>query len=256
MSSVAVGPELVRGLQERAARALPAVRVEDAGGWWLREAPGGPWWIGSVLPHGDATGPELERRVAAAEAFFASRGETARFQISPGACPAGLEALLEARGYRAESPMSLQVAEAERVAELRPSLPLELAVDERPDREWFDVWMAISGHDADPQAEWDLLDRIDRPCGYVRAMLGDAIVAVGRVVAESGWAGVFGLGTLPVARGRGAGSAVLASMAEWGRKLGADRMYLQVERENAPALRLYGRAGFEEVCAYHYRAAA
>ena len=30
-------------------------------------------------------------------------------------------------------------------------------------------------------------------------------------------------------------------------------MYLQVEQDNAPARRLYGRAGFIEVCAYDYR---
>jgi ribosomal protein S18 acetylase RimI-like enzyme len=33
----------------------------------------------------------------------------------------------------------------------------------------------------------------------------------------------------------------------------ADRMYLQVECDNIPALRLYERAGFDEVCGYHYR---
>jgi ribosomal protein S18 acetylase RimI-like enzyme len=33
-------------------------------------------------------------------------------------------------------------------------------------------------------------------------------------------------------------------------------MYLQVECDNAPALRLYERAGFGEICRYHYRTAA
>jgi ribosomal protein S18 acetylase RimI-like enzyme len=32
-------------------------------------------------------------------------------------------------------------------------------------------------------------------------------------------------------------------------------MYLQVECDNAAAVRLYERAGFTEVCRYHYRAA-
>jgi hypothetical protein len=30
-------------------------------------------------------------------------------------------------------------------------------------------------------------------------------------------------------------------------------MYLQVECDNIPALRLYERTGFDEVCGYHYR---
>jgi N-acetylglutamate synthase len=33
-------------------------------------------------------------------------------------------------------------------------------------------------------------------------------------------------------------------------------MYLQVERSNIPALRLYERTGFREMFDYHYRIAA
>ena len=42
---------MVRGLQERAARAFPAEHVQDADGWQLRHAPGGAWWVCAVLPH-------------------------------------------------------------------------------------------------------------------------------------------------------------------------------------------------------------
>ena len=130
-------PEAVRGLQERAARAQPAEHAEEADGWWLRHAPGCSWWVGTVLPHSDARPGALARRVARAEEFYTSRGAAARFQISPGACPAGLDTVL------------------------------------------------------------------------------------------AGWAGAHGAG----------------------------RMYLQLERGNIAALRLYARAGFSEVCAYHYRIA-
>ncbi|MEO3764839.1 hypothetical protein [Streptomyces sp. B8F3] len=64
--------ETVRGLQERAARALPAELVEHADGWWLRHDTGSSWWVASVLPHGpDApAGPaEPAHRVARAEEF-------------------------------------------------------------------------------------------------------------------------------------------------------------------------------------------
>ena len=84
---------MVRGLQERAARALPAEQVELAGGWWLRHSPGCSWWVGTVLPH-DGGGPgELVRKVVGAEEFYAFRGAAARFQISPPVCPAGSAAV-------------------------------------------------------------------------------------------------------------------------------------------------------------------
>ncbi|MQA27944.1 MAG: GNAT family N-acetyltransferase, partial [Micromonosporaceae bacterium] len=70
-----------------------------------------------------------------------------------------------------------------------------------------------------------------------------------------GWAGVFGMATLPEARGKGAARDVLAAVADWAGAHRADRMYLQVERDNIPALRLYERTGFSEICGYHYRTA-
>lgn len=106
---------MVRGLQERAARALPAERVEAVEGWWLRHAPSCSWWVGTVLPHGDAGPGELVRRVAGAEAFYAGHDAVTRFQISPPACPDGLDTVLAERGYRRQSPVSLQEAPTARV---------------------------------------------------------------------------------------------------------------------------------------------
>ena len=58
------------------------------------------------------------------------------------------------------------------------------------------------------------------------------------------------------ARGNGAARTVLTALAGWATAHEAGQMYLQVEPGNAPALRLYERAGFGEICGYHYRVAA
>lgn len=247
-------PEAVRGLQERAARGLPAEHVEDVDGWWLRHAPNCSWWAGTVLPHGDAEADGLAHRVVEAEKFYVRHGATARFQISPPACPDGLDAVLAERGYRRQSPVSLQVASTARVLEQVPTGSLRVRLDDRATRAWFEVWRAASGH-GDFRAEWDMLARVEPPVAYACAMSGDDVVAVGRAVADTGWAGVFGMATLPRARGRGAARDVLAALAGWAGAHDADRMYLQVERDNLPALRLYERTGFREMCGFHYRTA-
>ncbi|MFI6511029.1 GNAT family N-acetyltransferase [Streptosporangium sp. NPDC050855] len=264
----AADPRLVRGLQERAARALPAEHVERLGGWWLRLAPGCSWWVGTVLPHGEA-GPEgLEAGVKAAEDFYARHGLDTRFQITPGACPDGLDAFLAERGYQRGGRVSLQAAPAARVLERTreqapaarvperarqqaPAEPLRVRVDGRPTDDWFEGLRAVHGHDG----ERELLGRVEAPSAYASVIAGTEVVAVGRAVADDGWAGVFGMATLPRARGRGAARRVLAALAAWTRTRDADRMYLQVECGNDAAVRLYARAGFEEVCGYHYRAA-
>jgi GNAT superfamily N-acetyltransferase len=238
---------LVRDLQERAARALPAEHAEHADGWWLRHAPGCAWWAGSVLPHGESG---LVRRVATAEKFYAGHGTRARFQISPGACPGGLDALLAGLGYRRDCPMSLQVADTGRVAGEPAG---RVVLSGRPQRAWFGAWHSLLGHGTEATAERNLLARVELPSAYACAMAGDEVVAVGRAVADTGWAGLFGMATVPNARRTGAARAVLAALASWADTRGADHLYLQVERGNAPALRLYERAGFTDIAAYHYR---
>ncbi|TDB87874.1 GNAT family N-acetyltransferase [Actinomadura sp. KC216] len=246
------GREMVRGLQERAARALPAEHVRDVDGWWLRHAPRCSWWVGTVLPHGAVAPGELVRRVVQAEDFYTGRGADARFQITPGACPDGLDAALERRGYRREGAVSLQVASARRVLGRAPGSP-RVRVDDRPTRAWLDAWHAV--HGGDPDSERNMLARVKGPSAFVCAMVGDDVAAVGRAVADTGWTGVFNMATLPEARGKGAGRAVLAALAEWAERRKAGRMYLQVERGNGPALRLYERSGFSELSPYNYRTA-
>jgi ribosomal protein S18 acetylase RimI-like enzyme len=243
-------PPLLRSLQERAARAQPVEHVAYDGGWWLRRTASTSWWLGAVLPHGEPD--DLLARVERAERAYAADGRAASFQISPGVCPDGLDALLEARGYRRDGRISLQCAAA---ADVRaaPGPGLESRVDDRADDAWFDLWHRVHGHGA-PGPDRANLDRLAHPAGYVTVFSAGRVIAVGRAVAESGWTGLFGLATLPEARGRGAGRELLRALAAWAREQGTPNLYLQVESRNAPANALYATSGFTEVMAYHYRA--
>jgi ribosomal protein S18 acetylase RimI-like enzyme len=249
------GPELVRCLQEKAARALPAEHVERVGGWWLRHSASSAWWAGTALPHADAGPAELARRVLHAERFYAERDTVTRFQISPHACPEALDQLLADRGYRKESPVSLQVASTSQVLTETAGNSLRVRLDDEPTDAWFEVWHAVQGHGGDRNTEWAMLGRVPRPSVYASVLSGDDVVAVGRAVADHGWAGVFGMATLPHARGRRAGRRVLTALADWAAAHAANQLYLQVEHHNLAARRLYEAAGFVEVCGFHYRTA-
>lgn len=231
-------------LQERAARAVPAEYGQRCGTWLLRHAPGCSWWIGSVLPHGAGS-------IEEAEAYTAERGIPTLLQMTPGAVHPDLDAQLEARGYTRQASVSLQIAQTSQVLALAPRGALRVRLEERPTREWFDVWHSVVGGDPDPP--WRLLHRITEPSAYASVELGAETIAVGRAVADTGWAGVFGMATLPEARGKGAAGAVLAALADWASVNDAPRMYLQVEHENPAAMRLYGRVGFSELAPFYFR---
>lgn len=98
-----------------------------------------------------------------------------------------------------------------------------------------------------------MLSRARQPSVYAGVMVGTEIVAVGRTVLDDDWAGVFGMATLPHARGRQAARSVLTALAEWAIAHATENLHLQVTCENDAALRLYERAGFAEVCRFHYR---
>jgi ribosomal protein S18 acetylase RimI-like enzyme len=234
---------------------MAALHVEDLDGWSLRYDESAAWWVSSVMPHRVGTTGDLPARIGLVEEFYRRHGQPARFQISPAVQPVDLDDLLAGRGYRRESPMSLQTAATEAVIQRLPAAGPQVHVDDHPTEDWFQVWYATHGAGGDPVPERRMLYRVGSPVGYGYAMSGGAVVAVGRAVADTGWAGVFGMATLPAARGRGAGRSVLAALARWAADHRAAHLYLQVENGNTAARGLYGGAGFGELCRYHYRTA-
>lgn len=78
----------------------------------------------------------------------------------------------------------------------------------------------------------------------VGAFDGEELIAAGFVCPDGGagsWR-VRGMATMPAARGRGAGSAVLAALVEHAVSEGATRIWCNAR---TPAVSLYARAGFE-----------
>ncbi|MFC8722488.1 GNAT family N-acetyltransferase [Kitasatospora sp. NPDC057198] len=96
-----------------------------------------------------------------------------------------------------------------------------------------------------------VFDEEHRPGQYLLAELDGRVVGYVRQVGEIPLPSnvhvrqIQGLGVLPEARGRRIGEALLAAACEAARADGARRMTLRVLARNAPARRLYERAGFE-----------
>jgi ribosomal protein S18 acetylase RimI-like enzyme len=243
--------DVVAELEECAFRAWPAAEVHERGGWRLRWSSGATRRGNSVLPSAATGRLSLDARIDDVVAFYTERGGPARFQLSPVAEPAGLDAALAERGFAVEAPVSIQVAGADDDAVAVPE-GLSARVDDDLEGEWFAISAGRGRFASQPEVYRGFLDRIGARAGFAIAHRGSEPVAVGLGVVDGAWCGVFAMLTVPEHRGRGAGRAALGA---WARARAAAGLYLQVERDNAAALRLYERAGFREAYGYHYRIA-
>lgn len=253
MQDSAFSPAELRAIQERAVRAQPSGHTEYADGWRLGRTAGDSWWHGSVIPHGEPA--DLLAQVEHAEATYAAWERRISFQISPGICPAGLDELLDARGYRKVGPIVLQCAATADVLSALDPIPLESRIEHGPTDDWFAVLRRVHGH-ADSVGGRAELEALALPSAYASISVGGKAIAAARAVADTDWIGVFALAVLPEARGRGAGRELLRLLAGWAEAQGTANMFLQVEGDNEAALALYAKAGFTEALAYHYRSKA
>ena len=234
--------------------AWPAAEVKALGGWRLRFNHGVTSRGCSVWPGPGEDGPPLDARVEAVERFYAGRGAAASYQLSPASAPPELDRVLAARGYEPSVPVSVELASAAGVAALATPRGAEASCSDELSEAWFDLSGRRGRFEGEAVAVYRaMLGRVRGRAGFALVRAGGETVAVGLTVASPPWAGVFSMRTLPDRRGQRFGEAVLGAIARWAQGRGASRLYLQVETDNAPARKLYARAGFEPRYEYHYR---
>ncbi|HEY4094740.1 MAG TPA: GNAT family N-acetyltransferase [Baekduia sp.] len=122
--------------------------------------------------------------------------------------------------------------------------------------EWVDTWASVSGlSGTGATAELVLSQLGERARFAVATDAAGVAIAVGIGVVEAGWLGVFSLATIPTARRHGAATAVVDTLEAWALIQRAHATYLQVERDNIPALSFYAHRGLSVAHSYHYRSA-
>ena len=155
-------------------------------------------------------------------------------------------------GFTPQQPTLVQVGSAARILELLGTQTNPtVRVTARPTPSWSDVYTA-PGFDAVDGAH--RVQALSRSATVVFASLADAQgpVAAGTASFSQGWASLHGLRTAERARGLGLAGRVVVALAQQAIARGIDRLFLQVDEGNAPAVELYRRAGFQTAWRYHY----
>lgn len=254
-------------LQRVVAPSWGAAEREQLGDWLLRASSGFTQRGNSVVPLGDP-GLPLAEAVARVEQWYAARGLPAKFAVAgpQGFDPAddALGALLVGRGYTAGSLTLTLTASTAAVAGADPGGP---AVHTAPDLDgpWLETYHRT--RTTVPGATEAVLRGSPRqlfghilPGGGLSQQLGlrsataagTTPIALGRLGIAHGWAGLGAVWTDPAYRGRGLAAHLTAQLAAQVRRDGVHLVHLQVEHDNAAAIRLYRRLGFEVHSSYAY----
>lgn len=233
--------------------AWPAFQTVIDDGWVQRFAGGYTGRANSVYPLYPGV-DALDAKIERAESRYRSQGLKPSFKLTAAACPANLDARLEARGYQHTKPTSVQVAAL--TISTQPPAPhseTQLLVENRLTGDWLTVaglLRDMSDHDLELMAH--ILRLLVVPAAYVRLLADDEPIAVGLGVLDDGWVGLFDIATAEAWRGRGHGRFICQQILNWGQSQGAHHAYLQVMLQNTPALRLYESLGFTEAYQYWY----
>jgi len=240
-------------IEELSLNHWPALVTMARGGWLLRFADGYTKRANSVSAiYGEEGGEEeLEERIAWCERRFAELGVPAVFKMTPFDRPAGLDGLLDKRGYEKKDTTSVRTVE---LAGLPEPDRRDVRISERLPEEWLDHFCRMSGAAASLQPTMGrMLENIRAKKGFAVVLHEGKVAACGLGVAEDGWIGLYDIVTDAELRNRGFGERLVHGLLHWGKENGASRAYLAVVADNAPALRLYGKFGFAEVYRYWYR---
>ena len=241
---------MIRTVEELSMNAWPAIHILHYDGWVLRSANGYTKRANSVYPL-YATEIDVNEKLDFCESFYRTRSLPAVFKMTVSSTPADLDARLEERGYRKDSPTSVQTLD------LRMHKPAETGNVELTSEDsdaWHVAFALMNNVNPDRRATHEHILRAILPdkC-YASIGMDGRIISCGLGVLQAGYLGIFDVVIDPDHRGQGNGTRLMETLLAWGAQQGAHTAYLQVMCNNEPALRLYEKLRFQEKYQYWYR---
>ncbi|WP_165452279.1 GNAT family N-acetyltransferase [Paenibacillus thalictri] len=246
----------VQLLEQLAFNTWPAAMQWRYGDWTVRCSGAFTKRANSVFTAGPLPGHDgwLEE----IETFYKRQDLPPQFHLSP-ASPVGLDELLERCGYNKDTVTSVYIADCRAAAESLPgtsrlNTTIEVLISDQPNAAWIGGFLEAEGFPEARRPFYEgLFARIAPRSRFITVVADGRTAGLGTVVIERGWAGFINVVTHPAFRGQGIGKQIVQQLAAEALLLGAQRLYLQVVADNAPAIALYQKLGFTWAYDYHYR---
>jgi len=249
MNTMTLNVTDIEAIERATIAAVSPDLTEELDGWLLPFAGGTVKRARSAVPlHRSAVDHSTLDRI---EDRYDSRQVVPALRLADAPCFDGLRAELERRHYIGDSPTCVQIGSMQRMRQVVAPGGALADVDRAPDDAWSALFL---GEGFDPVDGAHRVRMLSRAKGtlYASVREGGRTLAAGAMAFGHGWASVHGMRTDQAQRGRGLAGRVLAGLAQAASARGFERVFLQVDAHNHPALSLYRRAGFETHWKYSY----
>lgn len=241
---------MIQTIEELAMNAWPALQTILYDGWVIRFANGYTRRANSIIP---VYSEQLaaQDKLAECEHLYQVRGLPVIFKLNGEQEARALDDLLAARGYQAEASTWVQTMALDgQNFTIDPRIVLEA----EPGEAWQAGFARLSGLAAarkDTHHQM-LLAILPAKC-FAALVVNGEVRACGLAVLQAGWVGFFDIVVDAGCRRQGLGEAIMRSLLGWAQQNGARNAYLQVMKNNPPALSLYAKLGFRPAYSYWYR---
>jgi N-acetylglutamate synthase len=236
----------ILALEEMNFNGWPALTSVHYDGWLLRSSGGASRRPNSVNCIQPST-IDLAQKISAAEALYTRWSRRTIFRLTPLA-DAGLDALLEQRGYTIEEPTFVQIAD------VRPTSTEGVHLFETAGDAWIASALSVrrlNGEAAGVFAAQHRAIAVESIWAVIH--MNGQPAAVGVAAIERGWVGLHGIHVAKDVRRHGLARKLSEALLGFSYARGARRAWLQVAQANAAALPLYRSLGFLTAYGYHHR---
>lgn len=239
--------ELVR-LEETGMNSWPSENRLLYDGWVLNISSGWSNRANSVVPLYKSQLP-LDEKIGYCEKLFRRSKLTPVFRVFENEDCDQLEQFLKNRSYDNDLRISVQSLDLDRKYSTSADI-IECSTTEDEWGSWFGKFYGKS--DEETKGYYRIVKQIVLPVFPVLKMYKGRTAGCGLGVLDGKNLGLFDIAVADELRGKGVGTAITESILQWGRGMGAERAWLQMEVSNSAASHIYSKLGFAEIYRYKY----